>query len=62
MAQKPNHDLAKPFEAADINKIAESLLKRDRFDNDRLPSDLEDSDDSSSSSEESEDSDLESAS
>ena len=42
MSQNPTHDLADPFDAATIAKAAESLLKRDRFDNDRLPTDDDD--------------------
>lgn len=37
MSQLPDHNLAKPFPSAYVVKAAESLLKRDRFDNDRLP-------------------------
>ena len=52
MSANPQYDLSKPFKIVDVTKAAESLLKRDRFDNDRLPSDSEesDSDDSDSSS------------
>ncbi|KAI0734990.1 hypothetical protein BC629DRAFT_1600777 [Irpex lacteus] len=55
MSSKPQHNLDEPFEIPDVTKAAESLLKRDRFDNDRLPSDSEESDseDSDSSSSES---------
>lgn len=44
LSSSPNHDLNKPFPIADVTKAAETILKRDRFDNDRLPSDSEDSD------------------
>ena len=55
MSSKPNHDLDTPFDIADVVKAAETLLKRDRFDNDRLPSDSEDSEsDTSDSSSDSE--------
>ena len=49
--QKPDHDLSKPFPMADIIKAAEVLLRRDRFDKDRLPSDSEDSEPEDSDSE-----------
>lgn len=44
MSQDPNHDLCTPFAVSSIYKAAETLLKRDRFDNDRMPSDSDDSD------------------
>ncbi|KAI0338306.1 hypothetical protein BDW22DRAFT_1463099, partial [Trametopsis cervina] len=50
-------DLDKPFPISDISRIAEVLLKRDRFDKDRLPSDSEESDSEQSSSEDSSDED-----
>lgn len=57
MSQDPDHDLSTPFPADDINKAAESLLKRDRFDNDRLPSDLDTSDEEDTGTDEDESSD-----
>ena len=39
MSQTPTHDIAQPFEYDSIEKVAKSLLQRDRFDRDRLPSD-----------------------
>ena len=51
MAQNPTHDLEKPFKEEDVCKAAESFLRRDRFDTERLP--LEIDDDSFSESEES---------
>ena len=44
LGQDPNHDLNNPFDVSVVTKVAENILKRDRFDNDRLPSDDEDSD------------------
>ena len=68
MSQTPTHNIAQPFEYDAIERVAKSLLQRDRFDRDRLPSDdddmsdedddddgFSDSDDSSSSSEDSDD-------
>ena len=52
MSQNPNHDLSTPFPTTSIVKAAETLLKRDRFDNDRLPSDSEESDAADGSSSE----------
>ena len=51
MAQKPNHDLEKPFAEDDVCKAAESLLRRDRFDTERIP--LDTGEDSSSEPDES---------
>ena len=49
LAISPDHDLETPFEIASICKVAKSLLQRNRFDHDRLPSDGEDSDSEHSS-------------
>lgn len=48
-------DLDQPFPISDVRKVVEVLLKRDRFDKDRLPSDSEESDTDDESSEESSD-------
>ena len=45
MSQYPGHDLSTPFTSSMISKAAESLLKRDRFDKERFPSDDEDDQD-----------------
>ena len=37
MSQNPNHDLTEPFKLEVIEKNAKALLRRDRFDRDRLP-------------------------
>lgn len=42
MAQKPTHNLEDPFKVSDINKAAENLLRRDRFDTERIASDRDD--------------------
>ena len=61
MSLSPQPSLDVPFPIADVVKAAETLLKRDRFDNDRLPSDSEDSSDASGSDSDSDsDSDSES--
>ena len=44
MSQNPYHDLSTPFGEDEIEKNAKALLRRDRFDRDRLPSDEEESD------------------
>lgn len=44
MSQNPNHDLSTPFPTTSIVKAAETLLKRNRFDNNCLPFDSEESD------------------
>lgn len=44
VSQYPGHDLSTPFTSVMILRAAESLLKRDRFDKERFPSDDEDSD------------------
>lgn len=48
LSQNPTHDLKSPFPIDKVTKAAETMLKRDRFDNDRLPSDSEDSDEDDS--------------
>ena len=54
MSQEPDHDLSQPFKAEAIERNAKALLRRDRFDLDRLPekddSDNEEEDDESSDS------------
>ncbi|KAF7798999.1 hypothetical protein EIP86_010229 [Pleurotus ostreatoroseus] len=39
MSQYPTHDISEPFSTQKINKAAEAMLRRDRFDNDRLTMD-----------------------
>lgn len=41
MSQSPTHDISKPFNIVDVEKVAKTLLQRDRFDHERLPSDSE---------------------
>ncbi|KAK7687209.1 hypothetical protein QCA50_009714 [Cerrena zonata] len=53
LAIDPSHDLETPFEINDIHKLAKSMLQRNRFDHDRLPSDGEDSSTSSDEASES---------
>ena len=43
LAMNPTHDLEKPFEISAVHKLSKSLLQRNRFDHDRLPSDGEES-------------------
>lgn len=61
MGQTPTHDITKPFESSDVEKVAKSMLQRDRFDRERLPSDDEsDSDEHFDSSDSSDSGDSES--
>ena len=60
MSQAPTHDIATPFQYNAIEKVAKSLLQRDRFDRERFSDDedseteIEDEDSSSNSSSDSE--------
>ncbi|GJE97289.1 hypothetical protein PsYK624_135050 [Phanerochaete sordida] len=61
VARLPNHDMSTPFEVDDVISVAESLLHRRRFDQDRLVSEVETGDsDSDTSSSDSSDSESES--
>lgn len=53
---QPNHNLEQPFKIENINRVAKSLLLRNRFDHSQIP-DEDDSSDSDSSDSASEDSD-----
>ena len=62
MSQSPTHDISTPFSKDAVEKVAKTLLQRDRFDSERLPSeDSDDSDDSDSSSDSDSESDSESS-
>lgn len=43
LQQSPNHDMSQPFGVDNIQKVAESLFQRDRFDSERLDEDSDDS-------------------
>lgn len=46
IATHPDHDMEEPFDISDVQKAAKSLLKRNRFDSDKLWSDDEPDDSS----------------